>query len=66
MYMNYYLCCYGNYPLADDGLVLEVDRFDLGKVSTRDNHTLVPTVLLPGDYIIPLTVVCHHISLICM
>ena len=43
--------------LADDGLVLEVDRFDPGKVSSQDNHTLLPTATLPGDYVISLTVV---------
>ena len=44
--------------LADDGLVLEVDRFDPGKVSCQDKQILLlPTTTLPGDYIISLTVV---------
>lgn len=43
--------------LADDGLVLEVDRFDPGKVSSQDEQILLPTTTLPGDYIISLTVV---------
>ena len=43
--------------LADDGLVLEVDRFDPGKVSSQDEQILLPTTALPGDYIISLTVV---------
>ena len=43
--------------LADDGLVLEVDRFDPGKVSSQDNQMLLPTATLPGDYVISLTVV---------
>ena len=42
--------------LDDDGLVLEVDRFDPGKMSTYD-QVLLPTATLPGDYIISLTVV---------
>ena len=42
--------------LADDGLVLEVDRFDPGKVSSQDSQML-PTATLPGDYVISLTVV---------
>ena len=33
--------------LADDGLVLEVDRFDPGKVSSQDNQMLLPTATLP-------------------
>ena len=45
--------------LADDGLVLEVDRFDPGKVSTQDNQILLPTATLPDDYIIPMTVVSY-------
>ena len=51
------------YPLADDGLVLEVDRFDPGKVSPQENQMLAPTATLPGDYIIPLTVVCGELLL---
>ena len=43
--------------LADDGLVLEIDRFDPGKVSSQDKQILLPTTTLPGDYIISLTVV---------
>ena len=43
--------------LANDGLVLEVDRFDPGKVSSQDEQILLPTTTLPGDYIISLTVV---------
>ena len=43
--------------LADDGLVLEVDQFDPGKVSSQDEQILLPTTTLPGDYIISLTVV---------
>ena len=43
--------------LADDGLVLEVDQFDPGKVSPQDNQMLLPTATLPGDYVISLTVV---------
>ena len=43
--------------LVDDGLVLEVDRFDPGKVSSQDEQILLPTTTLPGDYIISLTVV---------
>ena len=45
--------------LADDGLVLEVDQFDPGKVSSQGEQILVPTTTLPGDldYIISLTVV---------
>ena len=45
--------------LVDDGLVLEVDWFDPGKVSSQDEQILVPTTTLPGDldYIISLTVV---------
>ena len=43
--------------LADDGLVLEIDRFDPGKVSSQDEQILLPTATLPGDYIISLTVV---------
>ncbi|XP_065890688.1 uncharacterized protein [Dysidea avara] len=42
---------------TDDGLVLEIDRFDPGKVSAQDHQKLAPTATLPGDYIIPLTVV---------
>ena len=41
--------------LADDGLVLEVDQFDPGKVSSQDEQILLPTTTLPGDYIISLT-----------
>ena len=37
--------------LADDGLVLEVDRFDPGKVSSQDEQILLlPTTIIPGDY----------------
>ena len=44
--------------LVDDVLVLEVDWFDPGKVSSQDEQILVPTTTLPGDldYIISLTV----------
>ena len=48
--------------LADDGLVLEVDRFDPGKVSSQDSQML-PTATLPGDYVISLTVVSISIVL---
>ena len=37
--------------------MLEVDRFDPGKVSSQDEQILLPTTTLPGDYIISLTVV---------
>ena len=43
--------------LADDGLVLEIGRFDPGKVSSQDKQILLPTTTLPGDYIISLIVV---------
>ena len=36
--------------LVDDGLVLEVDRFDPGKVSSQDEQILLPTTIIPGDY----------------
>ena len=43
--------------LADDGVMLEVDGFDPGKVSSQGEQILLPTTTLPGDYIISLTVV---------
>ena len=43
--------------LVDDGLGLEIGRFDPGKVSSQDEQILLPTTTLPGDYIISLTVV---------
>ena len=30
--------------------MLEVDRFDPGKVSCQDEQILLPTTTLPGDY----------------
>lgn len=45
--------------LADDGLVLEVDRFDPGRMSSQDHQMLLPTTTLPGDYVISLTVVSN-------
>ena len=48
-----------NHTLLDEGILLEVDRFDPGRLPVQGRENMVPTALIPGDVPIPCQVALH-------
>ena len=48
-----------HYDCTGEGIVLEVDRFDPGRLP-KGKDSIIPTALIPGDIAIPCQVCGNH------